>query len=410
MLNGSIQNGRRVKIKKNSSFNIGIRYKDSQGWTAYQIYISNFIAAVKSLNEDVKFATISDPIEIDNMLFKHKIDFNVKLPNPFFLKKNVDGITGKVINKLWGFSEPYITDVMCERQGIDVVFGPSRSIPVKNHFVPWVSWIPDFQHLHLKDMFSANEIFARNQGFRKVALNADFVILSSQDTLRDFKYCFPDQIDKARVVPFVTQIPPQVFENNPLNICKIYNLPEKFFYLPNQFWMHKNHKIVIDAMKILHQSHPEIVVVCSGGVGDYRNQDYFGSLLNDVSRMNIRDNFLLLGFVPYEHVFTLIRQSIAVIQPSLFEGWSTTVEETKSMGKRVILSDISVHREQNPSGGSFFNPLDPDKLAELLVEVYTDSPPGPDIKMETNARAELPERTREFGRKILEVFKLAIRH
>lgn len=57
----------------------------------------------------------------------------------------------------------------------------------------------------------------------------------------------------------------------------------------------------------------------------------------------------MLGVVTYEEVFSLIKFSKAVINPSLFEGWSSTVEECKSVGKNMILSDLSVHKEQYPT-------------------------------------------------------------
>ena len=38
-----------------------------------------------------------------------------------------------------------------------------------------------------------------------------------------------------------------------------------------------------------------------------------------------------------------------MINPSLFEGWSSTVEECKSVGKNMILSDLNVHKEQYPT-------------------------------------------------------------
>ena len=68
--------------------------------------------------------------------------------------------------------------------------------------------------------------------------------------------------------------------------------------------------------------------------------------------------------VPREDLYQLIRQSLAVLQPSLFEGWSTTVEEAKSIGKQIILSDLPVHREQVESGARFFDANDPNSLAE----------------------------------------------
>jgi len=62
-----------------------------------------------------------------------------------------------------------------------------------------------------------------------------------------------------------------------------------------------------------------------------------------------------------------MRVAGAVINPSLFEGWSTTVEEAKSMGVPMLLSDIGVHREQAEGRASFFDPHAPETLADLLV-------------------------------------------
>jgi glycosyltransferase involved in cell wall biosynthesis len=396
-----------VRMKEDSSPYIGIRFKNTPDWTAQTIYISNFLTAIRSFDKDVRFAAVIENSEIKDLPFSQLIDHEVVLPNPFFMKNAPVGFAGKVLKKVWALPEPLIVDRLCKQQAIDVVFGTSLFIPNRIHSVPWVSWIPDFQHLYLKEMFSNKEIKIRNQYFKKMALNSDRIILSSQDCLRDFKILMPEQITKARVVPFVAQIPKDTYEQDPSKIGKVYDLPKKYFFLPNQFWKHKNHTVVINALRILHDNNPEIAVVCSGGEGDYRNQDYFASLLNEISRFNIRNNFIILGVVPFEHVFLLMRQSCAVIQPSLFEGWSTTVEETKSLGKRVILSDIRVHREQNPSGGIFFNPLDPDELAAKLVNVYKDSPSGPDLEMESMAKAKLLERTKEFGRNILEALKFS---
>jgi glycosyltransferase involved in cell wall biosynthesis len=114
---------------------------------------------------------------------------------------------------------------------------------------------------------------------------------------------------------------------------------------------------------------------------------------------------IILGVIPHDHIFHLMRQSLAVIQPSFFEGWSTTVEEAKSVGKRVILSDISVHREQNPPGAIFFDPLNPDALAQCLTQVMRETAPGPDFEMEASARQRLPERTRQFGRAFIEIVR-----
>lgn len=67
------------------------------------------------------------------------------------------------------------------------------------------------------------------------------------------------------------------------------------------------------------------------------------------------------------------RQAVANINPSLFEGWSTTVEEAKAIGKPVALSGILVHREQNPGQARYFPAHDGVAPAEILWDMW-DAP------------------------------------
>ena len=153
--------------------------------------------------------------------------------------------------------------------------------------------------------------------------------------------------------------------------------------------MHKGHRLVIEALAQLRASRPDVVVVCTGNTADHRDPMYFGELLAEVSRLGLRENFVILGWVPQPHIFHLMRQAVAVLQPSRFEGWSTTVEETKSVGKSIILSDIPVHREQAPAGALYFDPTDAAALAEQLVAAYETCSPGPDSVLEAG-RARCP--------------------
>jgi glycosyltransferase involved in cell wall biosynthesis len=263
--------------------------------------------------------------------------------------------------------------------------------------VPLLGWIHDFQHAHLPELFSAKERAQRDDRFGRLSEASARVVLSSEDAQRDFARFLPAYPAKERVLRFVAQVPAGVYDTDPRWICDEYRLPERFVYLPNQFWMHKGHRIVVEALARVRTSHPEIVVVCTGNPSDNRAPRYFGELLAEVSRRGVRDTFVVLGWVPQEHIGHLMRQSLAVLQPSRFEGWSTTVEETKSIGKTMLLSDIPVHREQSPARARYFDPNDASALADALVGAYSDLSPGPDPELELHARADLPRRTREYA-------------
>lgn len=282
-------------------------------------------------------------------------------------------------------------------------FGPSFSIPS-------LGWITDFNHMRRPGTHPAEEERQRDRLFARMATNCSRIVLSSEDARRDFESFSPAFAHKARVLQFVAQVPAGVRDCDPAWICGEYHLPEKFVYLPNQFWVHKNHELVVDALELLQSSRGDVTVVCTGNPADNRDPLHFARLLSRVARRGLRDNFIVLGWTPHEHTFHLMRQAVAVLQPSLFEGWSTTVEEAKSVGKTIVLSDIPVHREQAPPRALYFDPTDAMGLAERLVEVYDTRLPGPDEELEATAAGALPERTQRYAADFVDVVMDARSH
>ena len=166
-----------------------------------------------------------------------------------------------------------------------------------------------------------------------------------------------------------------------------YEIKDDFFYIPNQFWKHKNHMMIFEAINELKKDGVEINIVCTGYLGDYRNKTYIDDIRRIVKLNNLEDNIKLLGLVDYEDVFALIKFSKAVINPSLFEGWSSTVEECKSVGKNMILSDLDVHKEQYPN--AVFFKRDSIKSLKEVLKSY---------KIENESNVEpLEARTKKFA-------------
>jgi glycosyltransferase involved in cell wall biosynthesis len=178
--------------------------------------------------------------------------------------------------------------------------------------------------------------------------------------------------------------------------------------LPNQFWKHKNHSVVFKAIALLKNQGIDIVLVCTGNYQALENKDYIDSLEQLMKELRIENNIILLGMASYQDVQFLMRYSVSVINPSYFEGWSSTVEECKSMGKNMIISDIAVHREQNPPATLYFDPDNEIDLAEKMIQKWNSFSGGPDYDLESMAKEKLLERTIEFGKSyesiVLELF------
>jgi len=369
-------------------------------WTAGTHYLKNLFISLRTLDSDmqpeivllVSHNAIGDSYKILSPYINEVLHQPPPPTLPKFWKRQRIRIEKRI--GAWKESEPPIVRHML-KHNIDCIF--SSVFLGSNFGVPLFSWIPDFQHLRMPEMFSSAEIENRNKMISESTEAASRVILSSKDALNDFKQFAPKATHKARVVSFVGQISEDAYESDPSIVCDQYHLPKRFIYLPNQFWQHKNHLMVAEALAIAREKRPEIIVVCTGNTNDYRSPLYFGELLEKISNLGVRNNMIILGMVPYKHLIQLIRQSIAVLQPSLFEGWSTTVEEAKSIGKRIIISEISVHKEQDPPEAIFFDPSTPEILSDCLIAAFDNYNPGPDIELEALARNQLQKRTKQLG-------------
>jgi glycosyltransferase involved in cell wall biosynthesis len=222
-------------------------------------------------------------------------------------------------------------------------------------------------------MFNKKEIELRNKSISTLLNKSDRIILSSIDAQRDLLENFGIEYkQKVDVIEFVSIIDRYTKnnENEFQFIQSKYEISKHYFLLPNQFWKHKNHLIVFEAMSILDKKGLNISLVCTGLLDDYRNKDYARSILNYIKDTEI--NVTMLGLINYQDLILLIKGSVAVINPSLFEGWSTIVEECKTLGKNLIISDIPIHREQNPEYAIYFNPYQANKLADILDDVFTN--------------------------------------
>ena len=75
---------------------------------------------------------------------------------------------------------------------------------------------------------------------------------------------------------------------------------------------------------------------------------------------------LYKGVLNYKNLINLIFHSEIIVNPSYFEGWSTVVEEAKILNKKIILSNIDVHKEQNPKYSYYFDPNNPKELSQKI--------------------------------------------
>lgn len=265
------------------------------------------------------------------------------------------------------------------------------------------AWIPDFQHRYLPQFFSKREIRFRDKYFADIANYASVVVLSSKTSVADFNRFFSTATCKTEILS------PSIYPNSSwydvdsIKIQETYGLPDRFFLFSDQFWQHKNHITVFEALKILQDEGIHPIVVCTGNLVDYRNPSFRDVIIRTIDKLGIADQVRILGVIPRINMIGLMRRALAVVHPSLFEGWSMVVEEASCLGKPIILSDIPVHREQNPPYGVFIKDNSVNDWAKALADSWRNLAPGPDIKREAIARDATLKEVQALGYRFLEI-------
>jgi glycosyltransferase involved in cell wall biosynthesis len=263
--------------------------------------------------------------------------------------------------------------------------------------LPAICWIGDFQHRQLPQFFKRSERLYRDRDFRLQCRHATLILLSSHDAQQALAAFEPSCVEKSRVLQFVAQPVVGPTTTDLATLQGRYGFEGPYLHVPNQFWAHKNHRLILDALAILRTSGQRVLVISTGAMEDYRQPRYFEELMIQADELGVRDSFRTLGIIPYDDLVGVMVNAVALLNPSRAEGWSTSVEEAKSLGKRIILSDLPVHREQAPPDGVYVDPDDASGLAEAMRAAWNTFDPVVEADRSSNARLALPGRIRAFA-------------
>lgn len=366
-------------------------------------YISNLLYAISLVNNKTvsPYVFFSSDISAD---IETRFSRHAKVVKTRLLQRGtIAWFIHKVLYKVFGSMA--LVNALLKYHRIDVI---SHVWFVYKGRAPFriIGWIPDFQYLHLPELFPTLDPAEETRQNQKIISQSDIVILSSYNALEDFKrIAAPEHQSRGVVLQFVSQPHPAALPNAITleSLERKYGFEEKFFFLPNQFWAHKNHMVVLQAVKQLKDSGINVLVLCTGNTKDYRTNTtkYMESVYGFIKDNGLQDHVKILGHIDYNEVLSLMKNSLAVLNPSRFEGWSSSVEEAKSMGKPVVLSRIGVHVEQNPENGRYFDPDDAIGLSQILADICATPATASRDEAVQKAQDALQKRTLEFGKTYL---------
>jgi len=159
---------------------------------------------------------------------------------------------------------------------------------------------------------------------------------------------------------------------------KVKGLPEKYFLHVGNVYPHKNTERLIEAFAIFLKNPPEIdpspraqddiKLVFVG------REDYFMKKLKErVSELRLESSVIFKGEVTDEALDGLYQNAIALVTPSLMEGFGLPAVEAIANRCIVVISNIPSHREIIGNAGIYFDPNAISDIAEKLISTYSMS-------------------------------------
>jgi glycosyltransferase involved in cell wall biosynthesis len=150
-------------------------------------------------------------------------------------------------------------------------------------------------------------------------------------------------------------------------VRKKFSLPPSFILFVGAIEPRKNLLKLIEALKIIHENHKEILLVIVGQKGlDSKN------LEKKIDQLELRDWVKMMDYLPDKEVRAFYRLASVFAFPSLCEGFGLPLLEAMAIGLPIVTSKSSAMPEIAQDVALYFHPENPEDMADKLILVLRD--------------------------------------
>ncbi|WP_271575098.1 FkbM family methyltransferase [Bradyrhizobium sp. CCBAU 11361] len=257
--------------------------------------------------------------------------------------------------------------------GVDILHSPVQIFSVLDFRVPSVLNLHDLQHLHFPENFSPSDIEARNRLYGLSASLADAIVVSSDFVRNDLINQMRVPAAKVFTVP-VTWDPRVIAGLDGFSVqdaISLYKLPSTYAIYPAQFWPHKNHARLVQALRIVRDKCPnvDLKLVFTG----YRGHSGWPAVQATIEQLGLGADVICLDHVPVDHLAAIYKGSLYCVMPSTFEASSYPVIEAQVLGVPAMCSNVTSLPELTRGGaGLLFDPFDVEDIAAKMLRWLGD--------------------------------------
>lgn len=269
-----------------------------------------------------------------------------------------------------------------DRANLDVFHAPHYVVPATR--VPLVVTIHDLIHLHQPQKNPLAPIYARVM-LRRAVRNARQVLTVSQTVQEQLER----ELGARDVIVTPNGIDPPPAEDPGADATVSH--PGPFFLFVGNDKPHKNVETLLSAFAEIHRERASMRLVLAGG---------------DFARLVAMPGVERPGFVPAGELSRLYRSCVALVMPSLEEGFGLPAAEAMAHGAAVITSTAGALVEVTGDAALHVAPLDERALRDAMIRILDDD------SLRRSLAAKGVDRVREFtwrrcAKRTIEAWKTA---
>ena len=252
----------------------------------------------------------------------------------------------------------------------DLIWDPVGDSSLCNFVtVPRISTVHDIACFDVIPKFFAS---SKHQRIAGICIGNAMFFSQKIITVSEFsqkRICDKFSVSKDFVKHIPIKLGTRVYSNaNPkksLTVLHKYKLQsQKYFIFCSTWWKNKNHSALMKAFNKFAEKNSEIKLIL---VGKHPKTFESQPIENYCS-----DRLLITGFVPDEELGILLKNALAFIHPSVYEGFGMPIIEAMANGIPVACSNVASLPEIAGSAALLFDPFDVNSITQAMHRLADD--------------------------------------
>lgn len=201
---------------------------------------------------------------------------------------------------------------------------------------------------------------------RPILRRASLVLTNSKHTSEDVAKYYPDVKEKIRHI--YLGFDDKIAAAGESSSIEHITGGRRYFLFTGTLEPRKNLVSLLEAYRIYREMNVrDDLLVIAGGKG-WKS----GAFFNKLKKHAFRQDIIMAGYVDRGTLGGLYRNALALVYPSLYEGFGLPVAEAMSCGTPCLLSDSSSLPEVGGEAALYFNPLKPEDIASNMNRIASD--------------------------------------